>query len=445
MTRIEGQVADQEELAKQVLSWITCAKRPLTLSELQCALAVEEGEFELDEDNLPQIEDLITVCAGLVTVDKESGIIRLVHYTAQEYFERTQIQWFPDAETNITTICVTYLLFDVFKTGFCQGDEFIDRLESNQFFAYASKNWGHHARAASTLGQPLGLAVLDFLQSESKVDASSQGLFAIKRYYSCNSYSIRQVPRMRITGVHLAAYFGVKTAVNLLLEKGAELEVKDERNRTPLWYAARNGHKTVVQQLLEKGAELEAKDERNRTPLWYAVRSGHEAVVQLLLEKGAKLEANDKRNRTPLCYAAERGHEAVVRVLLDTGQVKADSKDAECGRTPLSWAAGNGHEAVVRLLLDTGQVKADSKDTEYGRTPLSYAAEGGHEAVVRLLLDTGQVEADSKDTEYGRTPLSYANWNGYEAVVQLLLDNGADVGVENRYGWTALKIAALNR
>jgi hypothetical protein len=34
MKRIEGQVADQEELAKQVLSWITCAKRPLTTSEL---------------------------------------------------------------------------------------------------------------------------------------------------------------------------------------------------------------------------------------------------------------------------------------------------------------------------------------------------------------------------------------------------------------------------
>ena len=85
MERIGGQVKDQEELAKQVLSWITCAKRPLTTSELQHALAVEVGESALDEENLPQIEDIVSVCAGLVTVDKESKFIRLVHYITQEY------------------------------------------------------------------------------------------------------------------------------------------------------------------------------------------------------------------------------------------------------------------------------------------------------------------------------------------------------------------------
>lgn len=86
MNRIEGQVLDQKELAKKVLSWITCAKRPLTTSELQHALAVEVGESDLDEDNLPQIGDMVSVCSGLVRVDEESGIIPLVHYTTQEYF-----------------------------------------------------------------------------------------------------------------------------------------------------------------------------------------------------------------------------------------------------------------------------------------------------------------------------------------------------------------------
>ena len=71
MERIEGQVVDQEELAKQVLSWITCAKRPLTTSELQHALGVEVGESVLDEDNSPQVEDIVSVCSGLVTVDEK--------------------------------------------------------------------------------------------------------------------------------------------------------------------------------------------------------------------------------------------------------------------------------------------------------------------------------------------------------------------------------------
>jgi hypothetical protein len=72
--------------------------------ELQHALAVEVGDSRLGEDNLERIERMVSVCAGLVTVDEESSIIRLVHYTMQEYFERTQEKWFPNAETDITKV-----------------------------------------------------------------------------------------------------------------------------------------------------------------------------------------------------------------------------------------------------------------------------------------------------------------------------------------------------
>lgn len=94
--RIEGQDADSEDLAKQVLLWITCSKRQLTTSELQYALAVEPDTDELDEDNLPQIEDIVSVCAGLVTIDEQSDIVRLVHYTIQEYFDRRKAALFPE-------------------------------------------------------------------------------------------------------------------------------------------------------------------------------------------------------------------------------------------------------------------------------------------------------------------------------------------------------------
>jgi hypothetical protein len=123
MERIKGQKEGFQLLANNVLSWITCAKRPLTTIELQHALAVEIGEPELDEDNLPEIEDMVSVCVGLVTIDEESNIIRLVHYTTQDYFERTQSRWFPNAESDITTTCVTYLLFTAFQPGFCRTDK----------------------------------------------------------------------------------------------------------------------------------------------------------------------------------------------------------------------------------------------------------------------------------------------------------------------------------
>lgn len=71
MKRIMSQTLAARELAKQVLSWLTFTKRPLTTLELRYALAVEVGQCKLDEENLPQIENIVAVCAGLVAVDQQ--------------------------------------------------------------------------------------------------------------------------------------------------------------------------------------------------------------------------------------------------------------------------------------------------------------------------------------------------------------------------------------
>ncbi|KIM94744.1 hypothetical protein OIDMADRAFT_135812, partial [Oidiodendron maius Zn] len=140
MERIRAQDIDSRELAEHVLSWIVHAKRQLSITELQHALAVEVGEPELDEENLPQIDDMVSVCAGLVTVDRESKIIRLVHYTTQEYFERTWTSWIPNVQTDITKTCVTYLSFNTFEVGFCSSDEaFYKRLQENVLYDYAAR------------------------------------------------------------------------------------------------------------------------------------------------------------------------------------------------------------------------------------------------------------------------------------------------------------------
>ena len=316
MERINGQQKGFQLLAKNVLSWITCAKRPLTTRELQHAIAVEIDEPELDEDNLPEIKDIVSVCAGLVTIDEESKIIRLVHYTTQEYFNETRGKWFPNAQTNITTICITYLLFDEFESGICQSDnKFEQRLQSNKLYDYAAHNWGHHAREASTWCQEI---VMEFLQKQPQFEASSQALLAEKLYSSDTSYS--QIFPKNMTGLHLAAYFGVEAVVPLLLATDTvDVDAKDNNGRTPLWWAAWNGHEGTVALLLEKGAELETKDNNGRTSLLWAARKGHEGIVTLLLEKGAELETKDTDGQTPLSWAAANGHEGIVALLLEKG------------------------------------------------------------------------------------------------------------------------------
>ncbi|KAH0562831.1 hypothetical protein GP486_002538 [Trichoglossum hirsutum] len=480
MVRVKEQGFKCYELAIHVLAWITCSKRLLTISELRHALAVEPDAPELDEEGLPEIEDMVSVCAGLVTIDGQSGIICLVHKTTQEYFERTWTSWFPNVQTNITRTCVTYLSFSNFESGFCPTDEeFEARLRSYVLYDYAARNWGHHARAASAEVEQL---ILDFLENDAKVSSCSQAA-TISRYY----YGGSQTVPKQMTGLHLAAYFGLRKAVVALLKSGHHHpNAKDAFNQTPLLWAARNGHLEVVKLLLDKGGvDLDSKDTRyGRTPLSWAAEDGHGEVVKLLLgRRGVDPDSKDTRydnmgmtplsraaesghgkvvklllskdgvdpnfkdhlsNRTPLSWAAEYGQREVVKLLLDENRVDPDPRDGP-NRTPLSWAAWNGHVEVVKLLLDRSGVDPDSRDSEHGRTPLSWAAEYGHIEVVKLLLDKSRVGLNFKDTEHGWTPLWWASENQHREVVKLLLDkDGVDPDSKDWHDRTLLSRAAEN-
>ena len=167
-----------------------------------------------------------------------------------------------------------------FETGFCPTDEeFEARLQLNPLYDYAARNWGHHARAASTEVEQL---ILDFLESEAKVSASSQAMMASRKLFWLQSKSAKANDRSTPCGI-----LRTEETMIALLRNGHDPDFKDTYGRTPLSWAAENGHEAVVKLLLEKeGVEPDSKDnEYGQTPLSWAAENGHEAVVKLLLEK----------------------------------------------------------------------------------------------------------------------------------------------------------------
>ncbi|KAL6825975.1 ankyrin repeat-containing domain protein [Trichoderma sp. SZMC 28015] len=468
MLRINEQQAGYKDLANKVLLWIVCAKRRLTIMELRHALAVEVDGQELDKENIPTIQDMVSVCAGLVTIDDESDIIRLVHYTTQEYFDQTRQRWFPDAEMVMADTCATYLLLNAFESGPCRGsDNYFKRLKSYPFYKYAAQNWGHHARKASKLCQK----VMEFLQSEKKMNASIQ-TSRVDRYGS-EEWDASGQPVYNMTGLHLAAYFGITESVKALLEEARDVDAKDDDGLTPLSWSARNGYDDVVKLLLavpsvnvnSRGVFL------GDTPLSLAARNGHEAVVKLLLAMPSiDVNSKDPWHGTPLFGAACNGHDAVVQLLLSAG---ADPNLGDGNRTPLSQAAEEGHEAVVRLLLNMPATKIyiNSKTHDMllhkavyrrhvavvklllaagaepdlvdgiGTAPLMFAAEKGDTSLVEILLAAG-ANPDLRDKR-GSTSLLSAVHLGHVAVVNLLLASGADMNFSHE-GWSALHLAAYN-
>ncbi len=239
-----------------------------------------------------------------------------------------------------------------------------------------------------------------------------------------------------------ASYRGHDQVMQMLLDKGADINAQGGEYGNALQAASYGGHDQVVQMLLDKGADINAAatGSDGRTALQAAAEGGHLAVVERLLQQKADVNAaaSEYNGRTALQAAAEGGHLAVVERLL---QQKADVNAAAArssGRTALQAAAEGGHLAVVERLL---QQKADvNAASEYGRTALQAAAEGGHLAVVeRLLQQKADVNAAS---EYGRTALQAAAEGGHLAVVERLLQQKADVNAASEYGRTALQAAA---
>jgi GPI inositol-deacylase, winged helix domain len=91
MERIHKQSEIDISLARKVLGWITFAKAPSKVKTLQHAVAIAPDTNTLDDGDLTYMTDLISVCAGLVTIDEESDVVRLVHNTTQGYIEEQLI------------------------------------------------------------------------------------------------------------------------------------------------------------------------------------------------------------------------------------------------------------------------------------------------------------------------------------------------------------------
>lgn len=156
------------------------------------------------------------------------------------------------------------------------------------------------------------------------------------------------------TPLHVAAEHCDKTAVESLLGRGADINSADiDQSCTPLLTAVRRGDEALglVELLLERGADIEAKDNLERRALHLAAAKMGTRTVGLLLGWGADVNAQDTYRRTPLHVAVQYKCPA-IGLLLEKGAA-IDVQDI-FGRTALLLAAQRGSSLAVRMLLEKG-------------------------------------------------------------------------------------------
>ncbi|KAL8672148.1 MAG: hypothetical protein Q9168_003371 [Polycauliona sp. 1 TL-2023] len=443
LTRIQDQSKSDRDLAMQALSWVTFAHRPFNTHELVQAIAMEnlEGGFDVEEQT--HFDIIMRATMGLISADSEKGAVRLVHRTAQEYFEKNWKDLFPNRKSDITQSTLKCLSKNLSSpcTGSQEDQEMSKRLSENPFLAYAAAYWGEHVQETIDDSRTLS-AVLEFLKSPSRVSATIQAAwYAGSKSQNNDAWDVRK----GVNAIHICAWYGLSSCIAELLVQSPGLDIDSQDTQlkqTPLMYACSRGHVSTVTELLKLGADVNTVNAKGSTGAFLALSKHHPNVVESMMKQedaSPPLELNaviqEDRKRTVLMVAVLKGYQRLVSEVLQYPEIDVNGKDSK-GYTALALAATTSELAIVETLLHSSNI---DKPNDIGSTPLIIAAEGGKADMVRVIL---KKNADWRLRNLdGDTAFSKAIIHGHTDVVKALLDNGAYHRVTNESKRTILHVA----
>lgn len=244
-----------------------------------------------------------------------------------------------------------------------------------------------------------------------------------QRLLATGRADVNKQDRLGRAPIFLAMFFRNGGVVkDMLAAETLDLSCQDNQGRTLLSFAALRGELSVVQIVLQKGAAVNVVDNRGETPLDKAIATGSVEVTVAILEELTRANLSpdsDPRHGVvnSLFIAAGRGRTKITRLLLEHGfDVNARDRTRQ---TPLHVAVGTEHSGVVMVLLGHEDIDVNAQDI-YGTTSLHHAVQRRHIPIIESLLGMSQLDPNIAD-HLGRTPLIWAVNNEDQNIVELLL------------------------
>ena len=467
--------------AHRMLQCLMVALRPLRVEEVAELLAFEfkaEGavpEYRTDWRPNDQVEAVLSTCSSLISIvdDNDFQVIQFSHFTVKEFLMSNRLgdyshyQILPrPAHTILAQVCLGCLLH-------LDGQAGNAIVKGLPLAEYAAKHWVTHAQfedvttrvkdGMETLfdcDKPHFRAWVGIYNMDGESSSESPSEIPTPLYYSslCGfSALVKHLSTKHPLHVNamggkykfplLAALVGRHNKVaEILLEHGADVDIRGLGERTPLHEAIANID--MVQALLKKGADVNCEQDDRRTPLHLAASGGELKVARELVKHKAHVNSQDNEGATPLhLLLNDSSHDGddildLARLLLEhTSDVDIRTTTKW---TPLHTAAASGRLEIVRMLLNLNA--NPNAETEGSSTPLCLVSGGRYNSqehgasIARLLLGRGvDVNASTKGLA---TPLHSAALYGRLEIVRVLLDNGANPNAETEGRETALHMVS---
>ena len=455
-----------------LMQWICLAERPLSLTELRFALAMDDSAIHQYQQSArdskgfvesdSRMKDLVvSLSGGLAEVRAHSKIIygeqtivkrvQFIHQSVNDFLLKDGLAWLDQnsagnaigrGHDRLTKSCVNYLkLEEVARAADSISLTKTEPWEMKSlevdlpFIEYSTNSWFLHAEKAESLE----VLQRDLIQKfESPTDQYFPNWVKLYTNGGLRAYN-RSLLREGTSLMHVAAASNLKSVVASLLESGTPSEEKDAGGNTALHDAAYMGHSEIIHLLLDAGADVNARTNAQRTPLERAGAGGHTEVVRLLLKNGAEVNQETGQSGSALQSAAFEGRYVTVKLLLEN-RADIHAQGGYFGNALQAAAAARRNDATVELLLNRG-ADINAQGGKYGNA-LQAAVYRGSKALVELLLNQG-ADINKRDSQ-GRLAILLAMRKNKVETVKDLLSRGAipDWTYTDQQGCSALHFAA---
>lgn len=378
--RIEQCHEDDVRLVKRALAWVHFSRRSISMDLLQYALAIQDGDTSIDQDACVDDDLLLSLCAGLINMEPESAIVRFIHPTISNYFERFFEHQLADQHAQILSACVTFFLSDTFKK--------MEPAEIDCLYALPSRSDAtDHIVNEDMRTKDFLVYATNHIQEHYLFDEATpylQRLFsndeALRLYWNCRIQCRANPCGWTLSQIHntdkitMAAYLGLLRILDWLIDSGISPHAQDSTGQTALYAAASQDNTETAGLLLARGVDPDRtsfdtlenfKIDSNvqrfcRTPLHCALLRGNMTMAQLLLNHGAKLQNSAFPSDTstqivsPLRIAIQSKSREMVNFVLKYRPQDINGSGRVGEDPPLHEAIALGADEVVEVLLKNG-------------------------------------------------------------------------------------------